>query len=285
MGLEDLGHERGPGDPPGASRPPRAGVRRVARSGEPGTLDGHRRGRRRYRPRRQSGREVSHRHAAPGRRRRALGRIPGDRASLAPLLHLAVGQYRPPAHRGYGGARGPRRQHRVDPDPPPAPAQPAGRTPQGLDSDCRGTRADAHIVTETNATGARRGLFLTLSALLFVASAAGTILWSRAMAEGMAMPGGWTVSMAWMPMPGETRLAAAAGFLAMWVAMMGAMMMPSLVPTLARDRPALESPSPALAGAGYFAVWAVMGAGVYVVGTVLVAAELRWPALAPAMPI
>jgi len=142
-------------------------------------------------------------------------------------------------------------------------------------------------VTETNATGARRGLFLTLSALVFVASAAGTILWSRALAEGMAMPGGWTVSMAWMPMPGETRLAAAAGFLAMWVAMMGAMMMPSLVPTLARDRPALESPSPALAGAGagYFAVWAVMGAGVYVVGTVLVAAELRWPALAPAIPL
>ena len=142
-------------------------------------------------------------------------------------------------------------------------------------------------MTETNATRARRGLFLTLSALLFVASAAGTILWSRAMAEGMAMPGGWTVSMAWMPMPGETRLAAAAGFLAMWVAMMGAMMMPSLVPTLARDRPALESPSPALAraGAGYFAVWAVMGAGVYVVGTAVAAAELRWPTLAPTIPI
>src|SRR2546422_8953663 len=80
----------------------------------------------------------------------------------------------------------PRRHHRVDPDPPPAPAQPAGRTPQGLDSDCGGTRADAHIVTESNATGTRRGLFLTLSALLFAASAAGTILWSRAMAEGMA---------------------------------------------------------------------------------------------------
>src|SRR5207249_698842 len=78
----------------------------------------------------------------------------------------------------------------------------------------------------------------------------------RAMAEEMAMPGGWTMSMAWMPMPGETRLAAAAGFLAMWVAMMGAMMIPSLVPTLTRDRSALESPGPApdrlaaLGGAG-----------------------------------
>jgi predicted metal-binding membrane protein len=145
-------------------------------------------------------------------------------------------------------------------------------------------------VTETNATGARRGPFLAVSALLFAASAAGTILWSRAMPEGMAMPGGWTLSMAWLPMPGETRLAAAAGFLAMWVAMMGAMMMPSLVPTLARDRPALEAPGLApdglgRAGAGYFAVWAVVGAAVYVVGTALVAAELRWPALAPAIPI
>ena len=140
-------------------------------------------------------------------------------------------------------------------------------------------------MTETNATGARRrgGPFLAVSALLFAASAAGTILWSRAMAEGMAMPGGSTMSMVWLPTPGETRLAAAAGFLAMWVAMMGAMMMPSLVPTLARDRLALESPN--VAGAGYFAVWTVVGAAVYVVGTALVAAELRWPALAPTIPI
>ena len=138
-------------------------------------------------------------------------------------------------------------------------------------------------MTETHATLARRGPFLAVSALLFAASAAGTILWSRAMAQGMAMPGGWTMSMAWLPTPGETRLAAAASFLAMWVAMMGAMMIPSLVPTLTRDRLALESPD--VAGAGYFAVWTVVGAAVYLVGTALVAAELRWPALAPALPI
>src|SRR5438309_10741693 len=83
-------------------------------------------------------------------------------------------------------------------------------------------------------------------------------------------------------MPAETRLAAASAFLTMWVAMMGAMMIPSLVPTLARDRPTVASPS--FAGASYFAVWAVAGAGVYVVGTALVTAELHWPALAPAIP-
>ena len=142
---------------------------------------------------------------------------------------------------------------------------------------------------ETNAPEARRALFLAFSALLFVASAAATILWSRAMAEGMAMPGGWTLSMAWLPMPGETRLTAAAGFLAMWVAMMGAMMMPSLVPTLARVAPTGPAPDGLAglgeAGVGYFAVWAVVGAGIYVVGAALVAAELHRPTLAPAIPI
>jgi predicted metal-binding membrane protein len=137
----------------------------------------------------------------------------------------------------------------------------------------------------------RRGPLLAVSTLLFVASAAGTILSSRAMAGGMAMPGGWTMSMTWMQMPGETRWVAAAGFLAMWVAMMGAMMLPSLVPTLALDRPASESAGPApdrlaaLAGAGYFAVWTAAGAGVYVVGTALMTSALHWPALAPAIPI
>src|SRR2546422_4791026 len=132
---------------------------------------------------------------------------------------------------------------------------------------------------ETNRTGVRRGLFLTLSALLFVASAAATIRWSRTMTAGMTMPGGWTLSMVWMPMPGQTRLAAAAGFQAMWVAMMATMMIPSLVPTVPRNRLA------SLACAGYFAVWAVIGAAVYAVGTTLAAAELRWTALAQSIPV
>ena len=66
---------------------------------------------------------------------------------------------------------------------------------------------------ETNPTGARRGRFLTVSALLFLASAAATIVWSRAMAGQMAMlwalslcdgrqaPGVWAVITAWTPEP------------------------------------------------------------------------------------
>jgi hypothetical protein len=48
--------------------------------------------------------------------------------------------------------------------------------------------------------------FAGISALLFAASAALTIVWcaSRPAMPGMPMPGGWTMSMMWMRMPGQT---------------------------------------------------------------------------------
>ncbi|HSR96291.1 MAG TPA: hypothetical protein VLM79_04430, partial [Kofleriaceae bacterium] len=48
--------------------------------------------------------------------------------------------------------------------------------------------------------------FFGVSALLFAASAAVTIKWCASMSAmgGMPMPGGWTMSMAWMRMPGQT---------------------------------------------------------------------------------
>src|SRR5471030_2675806 len=83
--------------------------------------------------------------------------------------------------------------------------------------------------------------FLGVSALLFVASAAVTIVWCESMSAmgGMPMPGGWTMSMIWMRMPGQTWPGAAASFLGMWVVMMVAMMLPSLVPMLWRYRQAV----------------------------------------------
>ena len=80
--------------------------------------------------------------------------------------------------------------------------------------------------------------FFGVSALLFAASAAVTIVWCASMSAmgEMAMPGGWTMSMAWMRMPGQTWPGAAASFLGMWVVMMVAMMLPSLVPMLWRYR-------------------------------------------------
>src|SRR6186713_3228193 len=84
---------------------------------------------------------------------------------------------------------------------------------------------------------------LGLAALLFVGSAAVAIAWCGSMADmpGMPMPGGWTMSMAWMRMPGQTWAGAAASFLGMWLVMMAAMMLPSLVPMLRRYRDAVGS--------------------------------------------
>jgi predicted metal-binding membrane protein len=112
------------------------------------------------------------------------------------------------------------------------------------------------------------------------------------MSGGMLMPGGWTMSMAWMRMPDETWLGAAASFLGMWIVMMVAMMLPSLVAMLLRYRRGVGiAPAAihldgltALAGAGYFFVWALLGAVVYPLGVLLAAVAMRWPALARAVP-
>src|SRR5688500_18238118 len=83
--------------------------------------------------------------------------------------------------------------------------------------------------------------FFSVSALLFGVSAAMTVIWCAGMSAmgEMEMPGGWTISMAWMRMPGQTWPGAAASFLGMWIVMMVAMMLPSLVPMLRRYRQAV----------------------------------------------
>src|SRR5216684_3410304 len=128
--------------------------------------------------------------------------------------------------------------------------------------------------------------------LLFIASAGGTIYLCQSMSGGMAMPGGWTMSMAWMRMPGQSWLAAAASFMGMWVVMMAAMMLPVLVPALLRYRLSLRGPETihlnvltVLAGAGYFFVWALLGAFVYPVGVVVAKAGMMSAVLARSMPI
>jgi predicted metal-binding membrane protein len=132
-----------------------------------------------------------------------------------------------------------------------------------------------------------------VSALLFVASAALTIAWCTSMSAmgGMPMPGGWTMSMAWMRMPGQTWAGAAASFLGMWIAMMVAMMLPSFAPMLRRYRQAVGMTSvtrldglTAIVGAGYFFVWILFGMVVFPLGVTLAEVEMRQPALARAVP-
>ena len=136
--------------------------------------------------------------------------------------------------------------------------------------------------------------FLGVSALLFAASVAVTIVWCGSMSAmgGMWMPGDWTMSMAWMRRPGQTWPGAAASFLGMWVVMTAAMMLPSLVPMLWRYRRAVGRAGEtrlgrltALVGAGYFLVWTVLGVAAFPLGVALAAVEMEQPVLARAVPI
>jgi predicted metal-binding membrane protein len=152
--------------------------------------------------------------------------------------------------------------------------------------------------------------FVGVSALLFAGSTTLTIVWCASMsAMGMSMPGGWTMSMVWMRMPSQTWLSAAAAFLGMWVVMMMAMMLPSLVPMLRRYRQAVNrtaasakatascaeatrrrgaarlGPLTAIVAAGYFIVWTVFGMAVFPLGVALAEVEMQRPPLAGVVPI
>jgi predicted metal-binding membrane protein len=139
--------------------------------------------------------------------------------------------------------------------------------------------------------------FLGVSALLFAASATLTIVWCASMSAmsgrgEMPMPGGWTMSMAWMRMPGQTWPGAAASFLGMWIVMMVAMMLPSLVPMLSRYRQAVGEDGKArlglltaIVGVGYFFVWTAIGMAAFPLGVALATITMKVPALAHAVPI
>ena len=129
---------------------------------------------------------------------------------------------------------------------------------------------------------------------IFGASAAVTVAWCSSMSAtgGMPMPGGWTMSMAWMRMPGQTWPGAAFTFLGMWTVMMVAMMLPSLAPMLRRYRQSIGRTEEArlgrltaLVGAGYFLVWTVCGMAIFPLGVALAAIEMQQAAVARAVPI
>jgi predicted metal-binding membrane protein len=139
---------------------------------------------------------------------------------------------------------------------------------------------------------ARQAEFIAVCVLAFAASVAGTVYFCGSMSGGMEMPGGWTMSMTWMRMPGQPWTASASMFLQMWLTMMVAMMLPSLVPMLQRYRKAVSGRVEtrlgrltALVGAGYFFFWSVFGMVALALGAALASIEMRQPALAHAVPI
>jgi predicted metal-binding membrane protein len=131
-------------------------------------------------------------------------------------------------------------------------------------------------------------------ALLTAASALATIGSCQSMSSmgGMTMPGDWTMSMAWMRLPGQSWPGAAASFLGMWIVMMIAMMLPSVAPALSRYRQALAERGTrqpdllaALAGAAYFLVWALTGLVAFPLGVALASLEMHSPTFARAVPL
>ena len=139
----------------------------------------------------------------------------------------------------------------------------------------------------------QQALFGT-SALLFAGSAALTATLCASMSDmgSMPMPGGWTMSMAWIPVPGQASLRAAESFVGMWAVMMVSMMLPSLVPTLWRYLQTTGDSGKtrlswltALVGAGYFAVWSVFGIVVFPFGAALAEIEMKQPTLARVVPM
>ncbi|CAG4904195.1 DUF2182 domain-containing protein [Paraburkholderia gardini] len=162
-------------------------------------------------------------------------------------------------------------------------------------------KAPLKVVAEIGATCGRerssraaRHAFLGVSALLFAASAATTVVRCESMpAMGeMPMPGGWTMSMMWMRMCGQTWPGVAASFLGMWAVMTVAMMLPSLVPMLWRYREAVVRTGEArlaqlttLVGAGYFSVWMACGIAAFALGAALAQLEMQLPALSRGVPL
>lgn len=100
------------------------------------------------------------------------------------------------------------------------------------------------------------------------------------------------MSMAWMPVCGQTWFSAAAAFVGMWAAMMVTMMLPSVLPALWRYHQAARRVAgmraawlTVLAGIGYFFVWSAFGLMVFAAGAALAVAEMRQPALALVVPL
>jgi predicted metal-binding membrane protein len=134
---------------------------------------------------------------------------------------------------------------------------------------------------------------LAVTSLLFAVSTTLTIVWCAPMSAmgGMPMPGGWTMSMAWMRMPEQTWAGAAASSLGMWVVMMVAMMLPSLVPMLLRYREAVTRTAEtrlglltAVVGMAYFCLWTLFGMVALPLGFALAEAEMNYAALSRAVP-
>jgi predicted metal-binding membrane protein len=127
--------------------------------------------------------------------------------------------------------------------------------------------------------------FPTIIATVVTIAAWGyTISTASDMSSTMPMPGGWSMSMAWMSMGHQSALAHAAMFLVMWTVMMIAMMLPSVMPAVLLHRRLVHArmergdsagASQMLLLAGYFSIWLAFGAVAYAIGMTIATAAMR----------
>jgi predicted metal-binding membrane protein len=134
--------------------------------------------------------------------------------------------------------------------------------------------------------------FIAVCVLAFMVGVAVTVYFCRSMCCEMEMPGGWTMSMMWMRMPGQTWACSATSFLLMWMAMMVAMMMPSALPMFLNTRRALGETQVAknsafltLVAAGYFAIWLAIGTVIYALGIAFATTAMHWELFSRAVPV
>src|SRR5580765_364462 len=78
--------------------------------------------------------------------------------------------------------------------------------------DVAGATCGGALSRSTAGEATSQRAFFGVAASLFAVSVAVTIAWCGSMSsmDGMAMPGGWTMAMTWMRMPGQTWPGAAA---------------------------------------------------------------------------
>jgi predicted metal-binding membrane protein len=124
--------------------------------------------------------------------------------------------------------------------------------------------------------------FIAVCVLAFIASVSATVYFCRSMCCEIQMPGGWTMSMMWMRMRGQSWGTSALSFLLMWLAMMVAMMLPSALPTFLKTRRPWASLC--CMASGYFAIWAAAGVGIYAFGLAFASVVTRSESLSRAVP-
>jgi predicted metal-binding membrane protein len=123
-----------------------------------------------------------------------------------------------------------------------------------------------------------------VAALVTIGAWIYTISGTRSMSSTMPMPGGWSMSMAWMSMGHQSAFEHAAMFLVMWGVMMIAMMLPSVLPAVLLHRGLLAARagrgddaggSQLLLLSGYFSVWMAFGAVAYAIGMTVATVAMR----------